>query len=62
MNQQQAPIGAVIARWQLLFLFKNFKEQIIAKTNSFVYDLLVFVFATVGANLLKARMARDSSP
>ena len=45
------------------FLFAKFQRaNFIAKTNIFSYSLLVFVFATVGANFLKARAARDSSP
>ncbi|MBI5913022.1 hypothetical protein HY839_01110 [Candidatus Azambacteria bacterium] len=45
-----------------LFFLHNFKEQMIAKTNFFSYPLIVFVFATVGANFSEVRVRRNSSP
>ncbi|OGF64415.1 hypothetical protein A2661_02635 [Candidatus Giovannonibacteria bacterium RIFCSPHIGHO2_01_FULL_45_24] len=47
----------------MLSFFKISKSKFIAKTNSFSYYLLVFVFAIIGAKLFsKARAARAFPP
>jgi len=44
------------------FLFKISRNKIIAKTNIFRYDSLVFVFALVGANFRKRGRRGNSFP
>jgi len=44
------------------FLFQNFKEQMIAKTNFFIYYLVVFVFATELSARIFPKRGHSGSP